>query len=446
MITRAYPTDLSSVPTFSVVMAAYNRGRHILPSIRSVLAQSLQDFELLVIGDACTDDTAETVASVGSPKIKWFNLPERGGSQSFPNNEGIARAVGRHIAYLGHDDVWAPNHLSALAECFESDPTADFAVSGTIYHGPRASSFRLVTGIFDDSRAASEHFFPPSSLAHKVDVVDRIGKWRAPADIVPPVDAEFQLRAAGAGMRFASTQRMTVHKFAAGHRYLYYLKQASDEQARMLRRMSSPGYAGYVASELAKSKASGTFMTARFPSFDNYSKGQLAELNGRNRGVVRPELKPLLGPEIIRQDNHARALDWLPNAGDGEWIRWVGCNPRPKLLVPFKASEPVAVRLSLWHRDPEALKSLRLSVDGVPTETRIGRLRRRGNLWRAKASFEAQLKPNDYTVLELRLNKLQRPTAQRPGLGVAKIEITPSRWSGLLGRLARLVASIGTAR
>ena len=50
-----------TAPLISVVMATWGRGRHILPSIRSALGQSFRDFELLVVGDACTDETEAVV-------------------------------------------------------------------------------------------------------------------------------------------------------------------------------------------------------------------------------------------------------------------------------------------------------------------------------------------------------------------------------------------------
>lgn len=420
---------------FSVVMATYNRGRHILPSIQSVLRQSSQDFELIVVGDGCTDDTSDLVLSIASPKIRWLNLAERGGSQSFPNNAGIETSRGKYIAYIGHDDIWAPDHLKTLGDVFEHDSKPDFAVSGAIYHGPRASNFRLVTGIFDDDRAASQHFFPPSSFGHRRDVTKRIGAWQSPREIIPPVDAEFLLRAVGAGMKFASTQRITVQKFAAGHRYLSYINHSSDEQERMVRRMLAPGYEGYLASELARAKAANTFMIATHPAYGQYEKGQLAANNAMNKGIVRPDLRVLRQREVIKQDNSPRALDWHQFNRSTDWIRWVGCNPRPKLLLPFKYAGEARIRLNLWHAQAEALDSLKLAVNGRPVVARISRPRRQGNHWKAKATFEAALLQDDYTILELHLNRLQRSTVPGTGIGMAKIEIVPlGRW-GLVGQL-----------
>ena len=136
------------MPTFTVIMATYNRGRHILPSIQPVLRQSYRDFKLIEVGYGCTDNTTEAVLSVASPKVQWLNLAERGGSRSFPNNSRIEISCGRYISYIGYDNIWAPDQLQALYELFKRELQLDFAVSEALFHGPCASNFRLVTGIF----------------------------------------------------------------------------------------------------------------------------------------------------------------------------------------------------------------------------------------------------------------------------------------------------------
>src|SRR5687767_7950927 len=103
-------------PRVTVVMATYNWSSVLPYSIASVLEQTFTDFELLVVGDACTDDSAEVVNAIGDPRVRWIDLQPRAGHQSGPNNEGIRQARGEFIAYLGHDDLWLPHHLaSALA-------------------------------------------------------------------------------------------------------------------------------------------------------------------------------------------------------------------------------------------------------------------------------------------------------------------------------------------
>jgi glycosyltransferase involved in cell wall biosynthesis len=98
---------MPDVPFFTVVVATFNRGRHIVPAIEAALDQTFTDFELLVIGDGVTDDTLDHVPR-GDLRVGVIGLPWNSGSQARPNNVGIAAARGRYIAYLGHDDIWMP--------------------------------------------------------------------------------------------------------------------------------------------------------------------------------------------------------------------------------------------------------------------------------------------------------------------------------------------------
>jgi len=165
---------MTSRPYFSVVLSTYGRGEHIRPTIESVLGQTHSDFELIVVGDGCADETEAIVESFANDKIIWRNLPANTGSQSLPNNEGIRCARGGWICYLGHDDIWSPDHLSCLAQVIWARDDSDFIVSGCIYYGPKDSGFYFITGLFEAPDAAFHHFFPPTSLAHRRDVTERI--------------------------------------------------------------------------------------------------------------------------------------------------------------------------------------------------------------------------------------------------------------------------------
>src|SRR3954471_8288451 len=108
-------------PLVSVIIPTWNRAPMLRLAIATVLAQDLAggDFEVLVIGDACTDDSAAVVASFADPRLHWHNLAQNSGSASVPTNAGLRRARGRYIAHLGHDDFWFPWHLSALVSVIE---------------------------------------------------------------------------------------------------------------------------------------------------------------------------------------------------------------------------------------------------------------------------------------------------------------------------------------
>ena len=103
--------------TVSVIMPTYNRVMEIKESIQSVLDQSFEDFELVIINDGGTDAVKEVVDSFGSEKIKYYKLKQNKGLAG-ALNEGILRAEGKYIAYLDDDDVYYPNHLSTLVGCY----------------------------------------------------------------------------------------------------------------------------------------------------------------------------------------------------------------------------------------------------------------------------------------------------------------------------------------
>jgi glycosyltransferase involved in cell wall biosynthesis len=218
-----------NLPRFSVIVPTYNRSRFVVPTLESALGQTPAPFEIIVVGDGCTDDSEQAIRQKFGAAIRWISLPEHSGSQSAPNNAGVQAAAGTHIAYLGHDDIWSPHHLELLAALFENG-SPDFAVSGCIYHGPPGSRYYQFTGLFDDPATVFREFFPPSSIAHRRDVIGRIGCWRDPREIKPPVDCEFLLRAAHAGCIFESINARHALVTRSGHRIPRFLQGRSRQR------------------------------------------------------------------------------------------------------------------------------------------------------------------------------------------------------------------------
>jgi teichuronic acid biosynthesis glycosyltransferase TuaG len=100
-------------PVVSVVMAAYNASRTIATSVKSLQAQSYQNWELLVADDKSTDDTASLVAglAVSDSRIRLITLPVNSGGPAIPRNVAIRQAQGDLIAFLDADDEWLPEKL-----------------------------------------------------------------------------------------------------------------------------------------------------------------------------------------------------------------------------------------------------------------------------------------------------------------------------------------------
>ena len=114
----------------SVIIPTHNRARFLREAISSVLNQTFQDFEILVVDDASDDNTREVVAGFEDIRIKYFRHDtNRGGSAA--RNTGIRNSMCSYIAFLDDDDEWFPEKLGKQMELLlASDPKV-----GAVYTG-----------------------------------------------------------------------------------------------------------------------------------------------------------------------------------------------------------------------------------------------------------------------------------------------------------------------
>ena len=205
-------------------------------SIGSVLRQTLTDFEVLVVGDGCTDDSERVVEVIGDRRVRWINLPANTGHQSEPNNEGLRQARGELIAYLGHDDLWLPHHLSCLVAALTAG--ADLAYAVTEMVGPEGSHTEPVP---PRPRYTPGMWIPPTCVVHRRSVTDHVGGWRHYREL--DVDPEIDLwrRAYSGGHRFAFVPRLTAVKFPAAWRRNTYKIRPHHEQAIWFDRVQGEG-------------------------------------------------------------------------------------------------------------------------------------------------------------------------------------------------------------
>jgi glycosyltransferase involved in cell wall biosynthesis len=110
-------------PRFSIVIASYNRA-HILPrAVASVVAQTLPEWELIVVDDGSTDTTEELAKSWSDPRIRYVKLPENQGA-SAARNRGIEEAVGDFVLVWDSDDELYPEALQRVSEASATYPDA----------------------------------------------------------------------------------------------------------------------------------------------------------------------------------------------------------------------------------------------------------------------------------------------------------------------------------
>ena len=124
------------MPKVSVVIPTYNRCNFLEEALRSVFAQTYQDFEILVVDDASSDKTEKTIYEkfgeyIDLGRIKYLRN-KRKMERSYSRNRGIKKATGRYIAFLDDDDVWLPNHLDTLRKFMDKHPNIGLSFSTAI--------------------------------------------------------------------------------------------------------------------------------------------------------------------------------------------------------------------------------------------------------------------------------------------------------------------------
>jgi Glycosyl transferase family 2 len=229
-------------PRISVILATYNYPSVLHYAIRTVLWQHYTEFELLVIGDGCTDHTAEVVNAFGDARIRWHNLPENTGNQSGPNNAGLALARGEFIAYMHQDDLWFPTHLGTLLAALR---THDVPLASTlilrISPTPHAAEpMRAVRGLpgsgaFGPDKVSIE----TPSVMHRTETARQLGGWRDWRTLNKPPMLDFFERMIGPDQQFVTVPAVTVIKFHSAERSESYRKQHSHEQAAYFERLST---------------------------------------------------------------------------------------------------------------------------------------------------------------------------------------------------------------
>jgi len=118
------------MPAVSVIIPTYNRAEFLRLAITSVLNQTFQDFEIIVVDDASEDHTHEVVSDFSDKRIKYIRH-EANTRVSAARNTGVLSASGDYIAFLDDDDEWLPGKLQIQVTLLE-DSTSTF---GGVYTG-----------------------------------------------------------------------------------------------------------------------------------------------------------------------------------------------------------------------------------------------------------------------------------------------------------------------
>jgi glycosyltransferase involved in cell wall biosynthesis len=142
------------MPVVSVVIPTYNRPQFVRGAVRSVLAQTFLDFELIVIDNGSVDDTSNVIRSFDDPRVRCVRIEINNGV-SPARNRGIELARGEFIAFLDDDDEWLPDKLTrrstgAPVPLSNRSSRRSEATSSTTY-APRIASAQLPRSWFAEN-------------------------------------------------------------------------------------------------------------------------------------------------------------------------------------------------------------------------------------------------------------------------------------------------------
>lgn len=206
----------------SILLPTHNRPDVLGLAIRSVRAQTVTDWELLVVGDGCTDDTADVVRSFHDRRILWFDLPKAPHFGYVHRNRVLREARGEFVAFMAHDDLWFADHLALLLDTFH-DQRVELAYSRPAWVTPDGRVLPVAFNlddpeVLDDFLARRRNAIPAACMVFRRSCIERYGGWNE--DLSARADWDLWARFIAGGQRgnFSVVPQPTCLHFRADWR------------------------------------------------------------------------------------------------------------------------------------------------------------------------------------------------------------------------------------
>lgn len=313
-------------PFFSVIIPVYNRARELEAALRSVLAQTEQSFEVIVVDDGSMDSPESVIDALGDPRVVYVRQENGGGGAA--RNAGIDCARGHFISFLDSDDAFLPHHLAAMRQLLEG-------TRGTAGYAP------IIV-----NRGRGRNFVkPPRALGAREHMADYLlcDRGFVPTiTLVVPRPWARRVRYADA-LPFAQDTDFTIRLFLAGCRFVMAPEPAAiwndvgnparissgRKNARLVSwlenmrdRIPLRAYYGARGWIIAK----GVVQTRPLTALYYYIAAVL-------RGCYRPRLAAVILLQIFASDRvYRRLADWLIRLRRGKIWSESACAAEPALL------------------------------------------------------------------------------------------------------------------
>ncbi|WP_051287355.1 glycosyltransferase family 2 protein [Algoriphagus mannitolivorans] len=233
-------------PQVSIITATYNSSHLLRHAIQSVLNSEYQDWELIVVGDCCTDDTEELVRAYSDSRIFFYNLKKNSGQQATPNNFGLTKARGEFIAFLNQDDLFYPDHLSKCVQEIESSGADFLIVPGLKIITTKKEDFEKgkyradLCSVHPDGKFSTNVFSVASTWFFKKEIAQKIGAWKVEKELYVTPSQEWIFRAFQAGIKFHFPSWVGVIVILSGERKNSYVIKSSFEHEFFSQKLDDP--------------------------------------------------------------------------------------------------------------------------------------------------------------------------------------------------------------
>ena len=150
---------------FSVIIPLYNKAPYVRKALESVCAQTYRDYELIVINDGSTDNSAIVADEYlkATDGIDYQIISQQNTGVSAARNNGVAQSHGDYLAFLDADDWWEPTYLERMAQLINDYPDAGLYASNYYYHkdGINIIKVDITTGYFNYPKEYFKNFAMP---------------------------------------------------------------------------------------------------------------------------------------------------------------------------------------------------------------------------------------------------------------------------------------------
>ncbi len=166
------------MPLFSIIIPTYNRERVIGQTVQSVLNQTDQDFEIIIVDDGSEDDTKSVLVNFHSDKIKYYYQQNQGAQVA--RNYGLSKATGKYVCFLDSDDLLMPAFLEEMLPEFEDEEVGCvYCTKGYKKESGEVilASKRYLSGWVYKEALSQLYIASPSFMLIRRTCIDDIGEW-----------------------------------------------------------------------------------------------------------------------------------------------------------------------------------------------------------------------------------------------------------------------------